>query len=75
MVNGWRGKAETVVKANEWNDVEIRCEGELIQIRINGLLTAELRDTAKMSGILAFQLHRGPPMRVWFRNVRIKPLS
>ena len=27
MVNGWKDKAEKVVKNNDWNDVEIRCEG------------------------------------------------
>lgn len=75
MVNGWKGKAETVVKADDWNDVEVHCEGDLIQIRVNGLLTAELKDSVKLKGILALQLHRGPPMRVWFRNLRIKPLD
>ncbi|MCZ2154188.1 MAG: DUF1080 domain-containing protein, partial [Bryobacterales bacterium] len=38
MVNGWKGKAETVVRKGDWNEVEIRCEGPKIEIRINGLL-------------------------------------
>ncbi len=75
IVNGWKGKAENVVKDGDWNDVEIYCKGELIQIRVNGLLTAELRDTSKPSGVLAFQLHRGPEMEVRFRNVRLKELE
>lgn len=74
MVNGWKGKAETVVRNNDWNEVEIRCEGPKIAIRINGLLTAELTDDAKLSGIIAFQLHAGPPMEARFRNIRIKTL-
>lgn len=74
MVNGWKGKAETVVKDNDWNAVEVRCEGEMITITINGLKTAELKDSLKLKGILALQVHRGPPMQVWFRNLRIKPL-
>jgi hypothetical protein len=75
MVNGWKGKAETVVKPNDWNEVELSAKGDHIQIRVNGLLTADLHDSVKLKGILALQLHRGPPMRVWFRNIRIKPLN
>ena len=74
MVNGWKGKAETVVRNNDWNEVEIRCEGPKIAIRINGLLTSELTDDVKLSGIIAFQLHAGPPMEARFRNIRIKTL-
>lgn len=75
MVNGWKDKAEKVVRANDWNEVEIRCEGPRIQIRINGLLTSELTDDVKLSGIIAFQLHSGPGMEARFRNVRIQTLG
>lgn len=74
MVNGWEGKAEKVVKKGDWNEVEIRCEGPKIEIRTNGLLTAELTDSVRLSGIIAFQLHAGPPMKAEFRNIRIKTL-
>ncbi len=74
LVNGWKGKGETVVKPNDWNSVEVTCKGDLIQIRLNGLLTAELHDSAKLTGIIALQLHRGPAMQVRFRNIRIKEL-
>jgi hypothetical protein len=29
---------------------------------LNGVETADLHDSAKLSGILALQLHAGPPM-------------
>lgn len=74
MVNGWKGKAETVVRNGDWNEVEIRCDGPKIDITINGLHTATLTDSAKLSGIIAFQLHQGPPMEAQFRNIRIKTL-
>ena len=74
MVNGWKGKAETVVRQTDWNDYEILADGDFIQLKVNGLVTAELRDTARMEGIIAFQLHRGPPMEARFRNIRIKEL-
>ena len=75
MVNGWKGKAEKVVKPADWNDIEIYCKGEEIRITLNGLVTAELRDSVKLKGVLAFQLHKGPAMEARFRNIRIKELD
>jgi len=74
IVNGWKDKAEKVVRLKDWNDCEVSCEGDSIQIKINGLVTAQLQDSAKLDGIIALQLHRGPPMEVYFRNLRIKAL-
>lgn len=72
IVNGWKDKAEKVVKPDDWNDYEVYCKGDLIQLRVNGLLTAELRDSSAREGVIALQLHRGPPMEVRFRNIRIQ---
>jgi hypothetical protein len=72
--NGWKDKAEKVVKPNDWNDYEIVADGEKIEIRVNGLLTSAITDNSKMSGVIALQLHRGPGMQVEFRNMRIKKL-
>lgn len=75
IVDGWTGKAQTVVKLHDWNNYEVLCNGDLIQLRVNGLLTAELHDQiAPRTGILALQLHKGPGMEVQFRNIRIKEL-
>jgi len=74
IVNGWKGKAETVVKKDDWNDYEIYAKDDSIRITVNGMVTAELKDSSKMSGVLALQLHRGPGMKVFFRNLRIKML-
>lgn len=75
MVNGWKGKGETVVKPDGWNTVEVTCKGDDIQVRLNGMLTAETHDSLRLKGILALQLHAGPPMQVEFRNIRIKELD
>ena len=75
IINGWKDKAEKVVKNADWNSVEIYAKGEDIRITINGLVTAELKDSSKLSGIIAFQVHRGPAMKVEFRNTRIKELK
>lgn len=74
IVNGWKDKAEKVVRLKDWNDYEISCQGDSIEIKVNGLVTAQLQDSSKLDGIIALQLHRGPPMEVYFRNLRIKVL-
>lgn len=74
IVNGWTGKAEKVVKANDWNDYEVLCNGDFIRLKVNGMVTAELHDTPATTGVIALQLHAGTPMRVEWRNMRIEEL-
>jgi len=74
LVNGWE-KAKTVVHLKDWNDYEIDCDGDHIQLKLNGVQTADLHDSASLNGIIALQLHMGPPMEVYFRNIRIKELK
>jgi Domain of Unknown Function (DUF1080) len=75
MVDGWKGKGEKVVKLKDWNDIELLCEGDRINVKLNGLETADLHDSLKLDGIIALQLHKGPPMEVYFRNIEIKILK
>ena len=75
MVNGWKDKAEKVVKLKDWNDLELLCDGDHINLKVNGLETADLHDSVKLDGIIALQLHKGPPMQVYFRNMEIKVLK
>ena len=75
MANGWVGKAQTVVRPNDWNEYEIRCQGDHITLKVNGLVTADIHDSAKTEGIVALQLHRGPAMQAQFRNIRIQELK
>jgi hypothetical protein len=75
MVDGWKGKGEKVVKLKDWNDIELLCDGDHINVKLNGLETADLHDSLKLDGIIALQLHKGPPMEVYFRNIEIKILK
>jgi hypothetical protein len=75
MVNGWKDKAEKVVKLKDWNDLELLCDGDHINLKVNGLETADLHDSLKLDGIIALQLHKGPPMQVYFRDMQIKILK
>ncbi|SRR5581483_5559928 len=75
MVDGWKGKGENVVKLKDWNRYEILCDGDHIQLKLNGTVTADLHDSARSEGVIALQLHAGPPMQVYFRNIEIRELK
>ncbi|MCC6420593.1 MAG: DUF1080 domain-containing protein [Gemmataceae bacterium] len=69
-------KVGKVLKKADFNDYYIRCVGKHVTIRINGVTTVD-EDFAKMpaEGIIAWQLHQGPPMEVTFRNIRFSDLG
>ena len=74
---GNQDSLKKVFNKNDWNNVKIYCKGPKIKIWFNGLLTAdftEYDDTASPKGIIGLQLHSGPPMRVWYKNVYLQEL-
>jgi hypothetical protein len=66
------------IKKGDWNDYVVVAQGNHLQQFINGKQTVDVvdEDEAKraMSGILALQLHAGPPMMAQFKNIRLKKL-
>jgi len=68
----------THIKKEDWNDYHIIAQGNHFVHKINGVVTCECTDeddAARDKGILALQLHAGPPMKVQFRKILYKPLS
>ncbi len=73
-------------KSGEWNDLEIRIEGEpaRIQLRVNGELVTDFQHTEETTkgvpteGTIALQIHPGGDWvdgnKARFRNIRIRPL-
>jgi hypothetical protein len=70
---------QATINVNGWNEYVVIAKGNHLQHFINGKQTADVVDeqTAKAakSGILALQLHAGPPMKIQFKNIRIKSLK
>jgi len=66
------------IKRGDWNDYVIIAKGNHLQHFVNGKLTVDVTDdcAAKRasSGVLALQLHAGPPMTAQFQNIRLKHL-
>ena len=66
------------IKKDGWNDYTIIANGNhLVQI-LNGNVTVDVTDNqaskSAVKGLLALQLHAGPPMTVQFKNIQIKSL-
>ena len=72
-------KLQDAIKKEDWNSYTITAKGNHLVHKINGNVTAEVIDNQEdkraMSGILALQLHAGPPMVVQFKNIRLKRIK
>ena len=64
------------VKDDDWNEYRILAKGRRIVLWINGVRMCEVEDHeekyALPKGIIALQMHAGPPMKVQFKDLRIR---
>ena len=64
------------IKKKDWNTYRIVADGFRFEHYINGEKMCELIDDdekeRRAEGLLAFQVHAGPPMKVYFRNIVLK---
>jgi hypothetical protein len=67
------------INKDGWNEYHIKALGNTITLSINGKVTAQVIDhdekNKDRSGVLALQLHAGPPMAVQFRDIQLKRLN
>lgn len=75
---GDRAELQKSVKKEDWNEVHLIIRGNHLQHFTNGVLMAEVKDEdpekRRMSGLLGVQVHVGPPMKIEYRNIRVKKL-
>ncbi len=67
----------TILKRDQWNDYEIRCNGKNIQVYLNGTKTAdyyEKDDGIFQSGVIGLQIHGGGKAEVHYKNIFIEEL-
>ncbi len=68
----------SMINSNDWNTCHIIAKGNRLQHYINGVLMSDVTDNdeanRKLSGLLGVQVHVGPPMKVEYKNIRIKNL-
>lgn len=82
-------KAKGYYKERDWNEYIIIAQGNYLRHYLNGYPTMALIDNDRVTdpndpndrrgaareGILALQIHQGPPMVVEFKDIRIKHLA
>ena len=56
------------------NTYEITAKGDQIRFMLNGVEAFSLPNGRSAEGLIGLQCHLGEPMRVEFRNLRIRPL-
>jgi hypothetical protein len=81
--NGVEGKGLSLsaallhqVRMGEWNSYTITARGPEITLKLNDVVMCQVRDlqtgVAAKDGVIALQMHPGPPMKIQFKNLRIK---
>jgi hypothetical protein len=69
----------TTYKNKDWNDYVIIGKGNHVEHYLNGIKTVDVIDNdpkgRALKGILALQIHTGPPMVVEFKDIRLKQYS
>lgn len=64
------------VHDGDWNEYRIVAKGRHIALYINGALMCEAEDHepkyALPKGVIALQMHAGPPMKIEFKDLRIR---
>jgi hypothetical protein len=72
----WDKDATEHVKPGEWNEYRIRAKGHHVQTFLNGNLCVDLHDPeGETSGVIALQVHSGGPLKVEFKDLKLKVLE
>ena len=69
----------SVIKTNDWNEYHLIVSGNTMTHILNGRVMSVVidEDTAnrKFDGLLGVQVHVGPPMKIEYRNFRLKNMD
>ena len=63
-------------KSGEWTDLELSAIGRDVVVKINGIISSELKnDRGRIKGYFGLQLHGGQDMHVEFKNIVIREVE
>jgi hypothetical protein len=69
----------SLIKTNDWNEYHLIVSGNVMTHILNGRVMSVVIDedkpNRKFSGLLGVQVHVGPPMKIEYRNFRMKKLD
>lgn len=78
---GWliqpKPEDEEILKATEWNTMQIKVKGDAITTWLNGKKIVSLKDEkiGEGNGFIALQIHDGGGIKVRWKNIEIKELK
>jgi hypothetical protein len=68
----------SIIKTNDWNEYHLIVCGNVMTHILNGRVMSVVIDedaaNRKFNGLLGVQVHVGPPMKIEYRNFRLKPI-
>ena len=67
-----------LVRTGDWNDYVVRAEGPRIRLWLNGVQTVDYTEqdrSIEASGVIAVQIHAGPPSEAWYKDITLLDLS
>jgi hypothetical protein len=70
-------KIKRLLRPNDWNDYEIHSQGRRIRILLNGEQTVDYTEadsTIPQSGLIAFQVHGGGKVEVYYKDILLEEL-
>lgn len=70
---------QTLLKPNDWNEIEIKADGNKLTHLLNGKVVTVVTDNdsqnRKDKGLIGVQVHVGPPMKVQYKDMKIKVIE
>ena len=76
---GNKKELTTHIKDNDWNTMHIIINESRMQHYVNGILMSDVKDldakNRMIKGYIGVQVHTGPPMKVEYKNIRLKIIS
>jgi 3-keto-disaccharide hydrolase len=67
------------IKSEDWNEFHLLADGNVLTHILNGRVMSVVIDedqkNRKLDGLLGVQVHVGPPMKIEYRNFRLKKLA
>lgn len=76
---GSKDELLAAIKTNDWNEYHLIVSGNTMTHILNGrvmsVVVDEDTENRKFNGLLGVQVHVGPPMKIEYRNFRLKKLG
>jgi len=75
LVQAAKETVQRIEKPGDWNNYEIRCDGNRIQLFLNGEQTVDYTESVAdipQQGLIGLQIHGDCKAEISFRNIRLQ---